>query len=372
MMLVDDFSTYTVGQSLKLVNGWDNIRNSSFQPSLYDPENLLITTDDYGVNVLALSNRDASGTHGGDLQLATATGAALDIPDIVGQGTIYMRLKFDDAVSVSIATNGRNEGFCDDFIADGCQTVSGWADQSTISTFDIGIQTGPTYPFRGRNGGMYENSSVSTFDSDTWYEYWIQVDTVAQIANYYMRELGRVDSPTAMLNASGGQDWAFRNTSYSSITTLKFNIMGSPSWQCDNWPGGVDDPAREDCFYQETLISSIGIDASAWTLDRPCCDPPPPPHCAVQGAMGDFNCDEIVGMLDLDILGQNWGAAGLNPYDSYERGDATGDGEVGLLDLDRLSRYWDPWPWLPGVTVVPEPGMLSLMAIGGLLWLRRR
>lgn len=52
---------------------------------------------------------------------------------------------------------------------------------------------------------------------------------------------------------------------------------------------------------------------------------------------GDFNGDGVVSLLDLDILGWNWG---INEGATKAMGDADGDGEVGVADLDILGKSW--------------------------------
>ena len=273
MVLVDNFESYAVGQSLKNVNGWGNTRNSNFQPDLWDPENLLVA-DNGGNNVLALSDRDATTSHGGDLQLGIS-GAGTAIPTITGLGTIYMKIKISDNSNLALTTNGMDPAFCDG--AAGCQGTSQWSSQASLAILEFAAQTGGTYAFRARDGGAYVNSPTSTIDTDLWMELWIQLDTVNQLARYYTRELGNYDLPVPMLDAGGSLDWGFRNTTYSSITTLKFNISPAPVWNCDNVPGGVDDPAIDNCVYYENLIDDIGVDTDTWSF----CTVPEPASIAM-------------------------------------------------------------------------------------------
>lgn len=69
---------------------------------------------------------------------------------------------------------------------------------------------------------------------------------------------------------------------------------------------------------------------------------------------GDFNFDNAVDLLDLDILGRGFGKPGL-----FRDGDATGDGIVDLLDLDTMS----PLFGVPQSGAIPEPTMLALAAL---------
>lgn len=89
---------------------------------------------------------------------------------------------------------------------------------------------------------------------------------------------------------------------------------------------------------------------------------------------GDANGDGVVGLLDLDILGANWGTAGASLTD----GDFNGDGVVTLLDLDILGANWGATSGsfeaalaASGI-VIPEPTGLSLLAVAGALLAGRR
>ena len=80
---------------------------------------------------------------------------------------------------------------------------------------------------------------------------------------------------------------------------------------------------------------------------------------------GDANGDGVVNLLDLDVLGQNYGVTtGAECTD----GDFDADGDVDLVDLDTLGRnYGETYPG-----GVPEPATMGLLALGGLALLRRR
>ncbi|MEO0530138.1 MAG: dockerin type I domain-containing protein [Planctomycetota bacterium] len=74
------------------------------------------------------------------------------------------------------------------------------------------------------------------------------------------------------------------------------------------------------------------------------------------GLGGDFNGDGTVDLLDLDILGQNFG---IGPGATKAQGDANGDGNVDLLDLDILgSTFGDS---VGGAVSVPEPTTLTAL-----------
>ena len=80
----------------------------------------------------------------------------------------------------------------------------------------------------------------------------------------------------------------------------------------------------------------------------------------------DLNGDGFVGIEDLDILLANWGNAAGSPAG----GDANGDGVVNSADLAIVQGAWGDGTPLGGL--VPEPGSLALLAMGGLLAMRRR
>lgn len=61
---------------------------------------------------------------------------------------------------------------------------------------------------------------------------------------------------------------------------------------------------------------------------------------AVQGNVaGDANGDRLVGLIDLDILGTNWGATEISGGATV--GDFNGDQDVNLQDLDVLGSNWN-------------------------------
>ena len=76
---------------------------------------------------------------------------------------------------------------------------------------------------------------------------------------------------------------------------------------------------------------------------------------------GDANNDGSVDILDLDILGANWG----QPDRSWDEGSFNGDGQVDILDLDTLGANW-------GGGAVPEPATMALLALGAVAMLRKR
>ncbi|XAM01125.1 dockerin type I domain-containing protein [Phycisphaeraceae bacterium D3-23] len=80
----------------------------------------------------------------------------------------------------------------------------------------------------------------------------------------------------------------------------------------------------------------------------------------------DLNGDGFVGAADLDILLAHWGDASGSPL----TGDANGDGTVDQADLDIVIGAWGEGT--PPSSVIPEPGSLAVLALGGLALTRRR
>lgn len=85
--------------------------------------------------------------------------------------------------------------------------------------------------------------------------------------------------------------------------------------------------------------------------------------------LGDFDLDGQVVAQDLNIVGGNWLKDGIT---SYGDGDANGDGTVNAQDLNAVGSNWQNG--VPAGAAVPEPQGLAfvLMALIGLLGMRRR
>lgn len=79
--------------------------------------------------------------------------------------------------------------------------------------------------------------------------------------------------------------------------------------------------------------------------------------------LGDANNDNAVTLIDLDILGQNFG---LTDTATLQQGDFNADKNVSLIDLDILGRYF-------GYNApTPEPSSATLLLISSILILKRR
>jgi hypothetical protein len=89
---------------------------------------------------------------------------------------------------------------------------------------------------------------------------------------------------------------------------------------------------------------------------------------------GDANLDGKVDVTDLGTLATNYG----KNVSSYALGDFNGDGKVDVTDLGLLAtNYGFTASWLVAPTAavtsaVPEPASLGILALGGLLLMKRR
>lgn len=83
---------------------------------------------------------------------------------------------------------------------------------------------------------------------------------------------------------------------------------------------------------------------------------------------GDANLDGEVDILDLNAVGNNW-ASGTY----WGTGDMNGDGAVDILDLNSVGNNWsNDYDGTGAPAPTPEPATMGLLAVGGLVLLRRR
>jgi hypothetical protein len=104
-------------------------------------------------------------------------------------------------------------------------------------------------------------------------------------------------------------------------------------------------------------IEDLGHVLGSWNFGTT-----PPNHNPVEMELpGDLHPDGFVGLYDYKVPQQYWNLA-VTP----------GDGFVGMDDLNVVLTYWNTGTPPADTTTVPEPGTLTLLAVGGALLNRRR
>lgn len=93
---------------------------------------------------------------------------------------------------------------------------------------------------------------------------------------------------------------------------------------------------------------------------------------------GDLNGDDLVAGADLDIILTSWGMF----VDPSDPADPSGDGLVAGADLDIVLTYWGTGTPPPAgesqipepatAAMIPEPATVAILALGGLVGLKRR
>ena len=312
--LVEDFSSYPLDQSIHDQGDWTTF----LEPHWQAQQNSTALVDHGWSKVvqmgnqvaLSLINRDT----GGELDTVyTAVNLGMNHA-IYDTGTIYVRFMSDGPGDTMMATNGHWAGWdygsfeTGDVDAPSFQGAAngpgGYATQATLVEVNAG-------PWEARNGGGYDSFSPPSKVARQAYELWMQFDVGGDRVRYYFCEDG--GTPALVPNATGGEWYAFRDTTDPSIENIKF-FAGSRTWQTEVW------------------IESIAVNASDWVTDRYAdwtyWTLLPPPPCDPDGD-GDIDLDDFV------ILKRNFGTmTGATCAD----GDFDGDGDVDLDDFVILKR----------------------------------
>ena len=78
---------------------------------------------------------------------------------------------------------------------------------------------------------------------------------------------------------------------------------------------------------------------------------------------GDFNLDGVVDLIDLGMVGDEYGLG-----TGWATGDSNGDGAVDLIDLGAVGDNYGFVATAP----IPEPATMTLLALGGIALIRRK
>lgn len=185
----------------------------------------------------------------------------------------------------------------------------------------------------GTAGVEYTFAASSRFEAAFLFE---QTETLLELA--FLDEGGEViDSTTLDLVNGEGQtaDNMWHRYSVSATApegTVSVRVAGILNNLMNNEAGGA-----QSAFWDDFSLMAV-------------VDP---------GLPGDANGDGKVDLLDLDILGANFGLTGGA---TVSQGDFNGDGNVDLLDLDVLGSNFGA---MAGMAVaVPEPTGVAIVAVG--------
>jgi hypothetical protein len=175
-----------------------------------------------------------------------------------------------------------------------------------------------------------------------------------------------------------GYTWA--EAAWASMRQLSFvnTVVGDPLMTWTRAPGDVDGNGlidSHDIDLMFTMLTGSGVPASDPRYDLDGDGDADYDDVAVLvedvlgTAFGDFNLSKVVDTTDLVILRERFGEAyGLG---GWAEGDANGDGIFNAVDLSILAENFG-FDGTGGPAVVPEPATMALLAVGGLVALRRR
>ncbi len=283
VILVDNFESYTAGSSINGQGAWEaqaSRTNGTFltTPRADNGNSNVVLRD--GDKALRMVNRDAAIP---DDFITVYTSMAL--PSTITTGTIYMRwMKSSEGADdvgnpappirgdMILGVNGLPTGFDPDGDGDvvtggPSQGLGNFGDHSAL----VGLfATAGGTQFHAREGGAYQDVDTPFAGNvvhDQWYEMWMQIDhTANQQTRYYLAKDG--EAPQVVLNPTGGEWWAHRNTSYSEATAIKF------------LQGGFN-VTTEVSVYVDTL----GVDTTSWSTNS-LADAVPEPTSLLMLAMG--------------------------------------------------------------------------------------
>ncbi|MCC6682499.1 MAG: SBBP repeat-containing protein [Phycisphaeraceae bacterium] len=263
---------------------------------------------------------------------------------------------------------GTNAGDYDAFVSkyDAAGTLA-WTRQIGTSNYDnsIGVSTdtaGNVF-ITGTTHGSLDGSNAGRSDA-----YLSKYDTLGNLA--WIRQLGtsNYDHSYGIATDAAGNVFitGSMDAGTSDIFVSKYDALGNLAWtqqmEVSGFSRGVATDAAGNLFITGYTGGDLGGPSAGAS------DPFVIKFTSITN-LGDANNDQQINLCDLQILGDNWQANGVN----WASGDFTGDGLVNLADLQVLGDNWgygvgadvafDEALRLAGLNV-PEPAALVLLLAG--------
>ena len=245
----------------------------------------------------------------------------------------------------------------------GGQCLSSVPSKGVLESSDLGLAAGDVLTLEFAVKTTTEWNYLGFRNGAEWWDLLAQVIFVGDPPYSYHQTAPGWSEPGAILlvdgsgnifpgaiwtNAVAVDEWnEILMTHVAGSQTLSISVAGGPAHDFTDLTAG--DPVS--MFWLRTAyITTVGSwDASGGG-----------------GALAaDFNDDGVIDDLDLTILATHWQMAG-----DHSQGDANDDGFVDDLDLTALATEWPAGDL--DVSAVPEPAMLSLLALGGAALIRRK
>ena len=201
--------------------------------------------------------------------------------------------------------------------------------------------------------------------------------------------VGHVEEPGASSVTVANEDVFFQmlldgytwgEAAWASMRQLSFvnTVVGDPLMTWTRTPGDFDGnglTTADDIDHLFAMLTGPGVPAvdPRYDLDGDGDADEDDMAILVTGyldtAFGDFDLSKTVDATDLVRLAVNYGQSG--GAGGWDRGDANGDGIFNAVDLSILAANFG-FDNAGGPAGVPEPATIALLAVGGLIALRRR
>jgi T5SS/PEP-CTERM-associated repeat protein len=222
------------------------------------------------------------------------------------------------SVSNSYGYIGRSSGSTGTVTVDG--TGSTWTNSGKLT---VGDKDSGTLDIT--NGGLVSAAGTLTIDNNLDNDSFINLATGGMLALYGDAD----DSLTSFLGIITGSD----NIRYWDDSILDWAHISGATW---------------DDYTLQYMTTGDLVGYTMLTVGE-----------VPISILGDCNCDGMVNTADLAAITGNWQQFVTN---GAADGDLNGDGQVTTADLAQVTGNWQA-----GVTAVPEPSTLAMLALGGLM-----